>query len=103
MSASGGSDQPTAEDAFVVVAVGVHHGHYVGSGAITDATPDMVLGSLLFVQDRDGWATLHRVEGFSYRDGRRLVSFGPRVPWPDGEIAARYTGHRPSGERVHAI
>jgi len=86
---------------FVIVAVGAHHRNYVESGAITDAQPEMALGSLLFVQDQDGWATLHRAEGFSYLDGHRRVSFGPRVPWPDGEIAARHTGQVPSTERVH--
>jgi hypothetical protein len=87
---------------FAIVAVGAHHSQFVEAGAITDATPEMELGMLLFVQDQDGWATLHRAEGFTYRDGHRLVSFGPRIPWPDGKIAARHTGQKPSGERVHA-
>jgi hypothetical protein len=90
-----------AAEPFVIVAVGAHHSAFVESGAITDAKPEMGIGSLLFVQDQDGWATLHRAEGFSYRDGHRLVSFGPRIPWPDGKIAARQTGHIPSGERAH--
>lgn len=85
---------------FAIVAVGAHHSEYVAAGAVTDATPEMELGMLLFIQDIEGWATLHRAESFSYRSGRRRVSFGRRVPWPDDRIAARHTGDRPSNERV---
>lgn len=105
MTPSGGNADHAAaglEEPFVIVAVGAHHSAYVGTGALTDATEEMALGMLLFVQDQDGWATLHRAESFTYREGRRFVSFGPRVPWPDGKIAARHTGQVPSQERVHA-
>lgn len=85
-----------AGEPFVIVALGAHHGEYVAGGAMTKATPEMVLDGLLFVQDVDGWATMHRVEGFRYRAGEKLVMVGPRVAWPDGSIAARQTGHKPS-------
>jgi hypothetical protein len=89
------SDRAGINEPFAIVAIGAHHSRYVDAGAVTDATPEMLIGGLLFVQDEDGWATLHRAEGFSYRDGRKLVSFGPRVPWSDGRIAARHTRHVP--------
>jgi hypothetical protein len=72
-----------------------HHSQYVENGALTDAPGGGgIVGKLLFVVDRDGWATLHRAEAMRYRDGKRLVSFGPRLCWPDGSIAARSTKHQ---------
>lgn len=78
------------------VAVDGHHSAYIGNGAVT---PDPTLlpdydadepepGTPLLVVDRDGWATLHSVLG--RHDG--TIEFGPRLPWPDGSIAARFAG-----------
>lgn len=83
---------------FAVVAVDAHHSAFVWFGACTDAPDDkMPRGSLLLVQDKDGWATLHRVLLTHVSGGKRYVDFGPRVAWPDGSIAARHTGHVPEG------
>lgn len=82
------TDEPLA-----TVVVDAHHSAYVDAGAVTDDPTlrpeydgaDPAPGTLLIVADRDGWATLHRVE--ARRPGK--VEFGPRLPWPGGGIAAR--------------
>lgn len=75
------------------VMVDAHHSAFVGVGGIT-ADPTLLEdytaaeptpGTLLMVGDRDGWATLHRVETRS--SGK--IAFGARLPWPDGTVAAR--------------
>jgi hypothetical protein len=84
------TDQPQE---FATVMVDAHHSAYVANGALTadpallpdyEADPPQP-GVLLVVGDRDGWATLHRV--VDRREGK--IEFGPRLPWPDGSIAAR--------------
>jgi len=75
---------------FEIVSVDGHHRDYVWTGALTDAPGGGgIIGMLLMVVDRDGWATLHRAEGLRYQHGLRTVSFGPRIAWPDGDIRAR--------------
>jgi hypothetical protein len=72
-----------------------HHSAYVAGGA---RTPDPTLtpgydadppepGVLLMAVDREGWATLHRVEVRDRAAGK--IEFGPRIPWPEGDSAAR--------------
>jgi hypothetical protein len=76
--------------------INAHHSEYTEAGAITpDPTlvagydadqPDV--GTHLVVMDRDGWGTLHIIE----RREAGKIEFGPRVPWPDGSLAARRLG-----------
>jgi hypothetical protein len=83
----------TSDEPLATVRIDAHHSAFVENGAITaDPTdlPDYEAdepnpGTLLMVGDRDGWATLHRIER---REGGK-IEFGPRLPWPDGGIAAR--------------
>lgn len=77
------------EDFACIMLDAEHHSLYVHVGATCTRGPDMKLGGLLMVFDREGWATLHHIVGFSYQDGQRFAAFGPRDPWPDGTIAAR--------------
>ena len=90
------SETASKDEPFVIVAVDAHHSEFVDAGAVTDAPPEAALGMLLFVQDHEGWATLHRAKAFIYVGDERRVSFGPRILWPDGLAAARHTGHIPS-------
>jgi hypothetical protein len=85
-----GQSATSADEHFEIVTVDGHHSQYVHDGALTDAPGGAgIIGMLLMVVDRDGWATLHRAEAMRYQHGKQLVSFGPRIPWPDGSIAAR--------------
>jgi hypothetical protein len=83
----------SSAEPLATVMVNAHHSVYVANGAIT-ADPTLLAdyeadlpepGTLLMVADREGWATLHRVEGRA--NGK--IEFGPRIPWPDGAVAAR--------------
>lgn len=85
-----GSDEPVA-----TVMVNASHAAYVDTGGVT-ADPTLLSdydaaepepGTLLMVADRDGWATLHRVE--ARERVRGVIEFSERIPWPDGQIAAR--------------
>lgn len=84
------------DESFEIIALNAHHSQFVAQGAVTDAKPGLAAGTLLMVQDRDGWLTLHRVEGVIIDARGERVAFGPRIPWPDGSIAARQSGSRPS-------
>lgn len=92
------TDEPLA-----TLALDAHHSAYVESGAIaadptllTDYTADQPdPGTLLCVSDREGWGTLHRVERRDRAAGK--IEFGPRIPWPDGRIAARKLDWNPLG------
>lgn len=78
--------------ASAVLAPPVHHRAYVDAGGQFQDTSgqDVGLDWLLLVVDGELWATLHRVQGIYRRPGGvRVVKFGPRIPWPDGRIAAR--------------
>lgn len=88
-------DGAVIEEPLATVMVNAHHAAYVDAGAVT-ADPTLLAdyaadepepGTLLMVADRHGWATLHRVEARDRAAGK--IEFGPRIPWPDGTIAAR--------------
>lgn len=67
------------------------HKTYVDTGLVVDdITGRCSLDAPFLVIDREGWATLHRVMGIRRQNGRRLAVLGPREPWPDGSIPARY-------------
>jgi hypothetical protein len=85
----------SVSEPLATVMVNAHHSAYVEGGAITaDPTllPDYAAdqpepGVLVMVGDRDGWATLHRIQARDIGAGK--IDFGPRIPWPDGSVAAR--------------
>lgn len=74
-----------------VMLAGGHHSIYVKDGLVTDAIEGHTysLGMLILVVDGDQWCTLHRLQGIWRGGGRRKLSIGPRIPWPDGSIPAR--------------
>jgi hypothetical protein len=82
-------------EALATVMVNAPHAAYVHTGGVTaDPTllPDYEAaepepGVLIMVGDREGWATLHRVEARERSTGK--IQFSERIPWPDGSIAAR--------------
>lgn len=85
----------SGRDPLATVMIDAHHSAYVDNGAIT-ADPTLVAGydaaepeagTLLVVADRHGWGTLHRIERRDRAAGK--IEFGPRIPWPDGAVAAR--------------
>ena len=73
-----------------ILGVNAKHAMFVGAGLVTpDEGRQCSLGDPVIVMDRDEWFTLHTVEGIRMRGGKRLAVIGPRIPWPDGSIAAR--------------